>query len=103
MRGQDKGRTDVVCVELVHSDEGGNGRAAEQPRCERADDGELALVQVVNKDRIKLQDKSMVHVSMSCRVEREKSEGSRCAEIRRVQGREQATTRGKETQKGTTR
>lgn len=104
IRERDQGCTDVASVELVDSDEGGDGRAAEQPRCERADHGELALVQVVDEDRIKLQDERIVCVSMRWEVEREKSEGSRCAETRRVRGRERPTVRSmEETQEGTTR
>lgn len=48
-----KGRTDVVGLELVHADEHADGRGAEKPGRDGAEDGELARVQVVGQDVVK--------------------------------------------------
>lgn len=49
-----EGRTDVVRVELVDSDEHGDGGRPERPGGERADAGELAGVEVVYDDGVEL-------------------------------------------------
>ena len=50
--------TDISCVELVHADEGRDGHAAEEPGGEWAENGELALVEVVDEDGVELWDRS---------------------------------------------
>lgn len=47
-------RTDVVGVELVHAHEHADGCTAEHPGHAGAQAGELALVQVIHQQRIKL-------------------------------------------------
>lgn len=46
--------TDVVRVELVDTDEGGYCRGPQRPRRDGTEDGELALVEVVDKNGVEL-------------------------------------------------
>ena len=47
-------RTDIVRIKLVHAHTNRNGRRAQRPRKQGAQSGELALMDVVHQDRIKL-------------------------------------------------
>lgn len=51
--GDQLGESDVISVELVKTVKGCQGGSTQRPRCERAGDGEFALVQVVGEDAIK--------------------------------------------------
>lgn len=46
--------TDIVRVELIHSNKDTNSDGAEGPCGEGAEDGELALVHVIDQARVKL-------------------------------------------------
>ncbi len=47
--------TNIVGVELVDTDEDTGGGRTQEPSARRSDDGELALVKIVNQAAIKLQ------------------------------------------------
>ena len=46
--------TNVICVELVDADQNADGRGPERPSRQGTKNGELALVEIVNEDRIEL-------------------------------------------------
>lgn len=47
--------TNIVGVELVDTDEDAGGGRTQEPSARRSDNGELALVKIVNQAAIKLQ------------------------------------------------
>lgn len=46
--------TNIICIELVDADQNADGRGPERPGHRGAENGELALVEIVDKDRIEL-------------------------------------------------
>ena len=46
--------TQIICVELVNANQNADGRGPERPGHQGTKDGELALVEIVDENRIKL-------------------------------------------------
>ena len=53
-QGCQKIRTDIVRVELVHAHADGDRRQAQRPSKQRAEHGELALMDVIYQDGVEL-------------------------------------------------
>ena len=84
-----RGRTDIIRVELIHSNQHTKSGRPQRPRRNRANDGKFTLVDVINQDSIKLR-KTLSRLSWH-----EKREGAprydygsqeRCLEYRPRQG-----------------
>ena len=78
--------TNVSCVELIHADEGRDGHATEEPGGEWAEDWELALVEVVDKDRVELPCKRMRVRTSHREVEQGEDETRKRMRVRREGG-----------------